>query len=154
MFDTDDYEELDSVAWVNYLFVGGKQYTPDASCKYKEYAVQRIRKQDVKMYVDASSSDDVDCVQDDFIDKDFKFFGEKSGLKWHSKRQMFENILGGGNSVTNSYFETITNCMIPDNGRPATEQDFDKAIRLVHKYGVIRNALAAAGCQSSSMGAF
>ena len=154
MFDTDDYEELDSVAWVNYLFVGGKQYTPDASCKYKEYTVQRIRKQDVKMYVDVSSSDDVDCVQDDFIDKDFKFFGEKPGLKWHSKRQMFENILGDGNSVTNSYFETITNCMIPDNGRPATEQDFDKAIRLVHKYGVIRNALAAAGCQSSSMGAF
>lgn len=36
VFETDEFEEVDSIAWVNHLFFG-LPYNPDRNCKYKEY---------------------------------------------------------------------------------------------------------------------
>lgn len=125
IFETDDYEELDSIAWVNELFLNIKT---NKTSKYKEYTVGSIKQSQIIKTIDISDSDNPDEVQDKFMDKHFKEFEKLSGHKWYRVCDR-EDIIGTDDAKI--FFEYIQLCMMPY--REVTEEDYDKWLDIIRK---------------------
>ena len=135
VFETDDYKDLDSVSWVNYLYSGEDYF--DNGSKYREYTVEEIRKDSVVYTEELSTVTDPDVLQDLFINNSFEKLCKLSRKEWvDMKGKGFMDIIPGGYEEAFMFVTTITNCMIPNQGRLLCERDFDNAIELVNKYFV------------------
>lgn len=125
IFETDDYEELDSVAWVNEISLGLKI---DSTSKYKEYTVNKISKDEVLEYITISKSEDPDEVQDDFMDTHFKELEKLSGHKWYRLCEREDLV---GSAEADELMFHIHLCMMPF--MPVTEKDYDKWAELIRR---------------------
>lgn len=130
--DVDDskIEEIDSVSWVNKIFLGAK-YNKDES-KYKEYRISEIRKEEVYKTKIISNSYNEDKVQDDYMNKHFYDIERLSGSKWY--RGSDDKILEfWGSHQAMNFVKKVARCIMPLE-REVTEAEFDEAIKLINKY--------------------
>lgn len=125
IFETDKFEEIDTISWLNKLFLNIE--TPSSS-KYKEYTVDEIDASSVISMRILSTSDNVDKVQKEFLDVDLYELDELSGYEW------FRSVDKGqwwGTSDAVEFVSVITSCMIPF--MPLKEDVYDSAINLVRR---------------------
>ena len=125
IFETDKFEEVDAISWVNKLFLNIE--TPSSS-KYKEYTVDKIDASSVISMRIISTSDNVDKVQKEFLDADLYELDELSGYEWFravDKGQWWNT------SDAVEFVRVISSCMIPF--MPLKEDMYDSAINLVRR---------------------
>lgn len=133
VFETDEFEEVDSISWVNHLFFG-LPYNPDKNCKYKEYTFDKIEKKNVvKMFV-ISDSPDVNEVQDSFFDTDFQFLCKLSGKKWKKLKGLFGGNIFKSQFEAEMFVKVVTNCIIPRFDVPLVQANYDSAINMINEY--------------------
>lgn len=126
IFETDKFEEIDSIAWVNRLFLGKETLS---TSKYKEYTVDSIKNTDVIKTRIISDSKDPDEVQDKFVNTHYGSIAKLSGKKWYRLGDI-PNFWNKPHAFM--VVEKITSCMIPH--KEITEENYDEAIELVRKY--------------------
>lgn len=125
VFETEDYEELDYIKWVNKIFLNK---STRGSSKYKEYMVNEIKESCVIRYEIISTSTDVQEVQNNFMDHHFMELEMLSGNSWYrfKDKDWWETV------EAQEYVNKICSCMIPQT--VLTENYFDEAMRLIRKY--------------------
>lgn len=128
ILDIDDkrVEEIDYIQWVNKL---NGFYTEENS-EYKEYKIKEIRPEDVIFVEIISESDDVNKVQDDFMDKHLFKLEKMSGKQWYrANDEDFVKFWSTPQAI--KYVNTLGHCMMPQ--KILTEKDLKKAHRLVRE---------------------
>lgn len=133
IFETEDYEVIDAISWVNHLSFGD-EYVCDQDCKYKEYTVPHINKSNVKQFVEISSSSDADAIQDDFLECNIELLSKRSGKRWKSFDCLFKQGSPISVEAADSFLLTLMNCVMPQYGRRVTNSDYDHAIELINRY--------------------
>ena len=123
LFETDKFEEIDSIEWVNKIFLG---IDKKINSKYKEYTVDKIEKKDVISIDTISFSDNPDVVQDDFMNEHFKELEKLSEHKWYRLADR-DDFWKSPKAI--EFVEQMSLCMMPY--RELTEKDYDKAVNLV-----------------------
>lgn len=130
IFDTDEYETVDTVSWVNYLSLD-IPYEFSADSKYHEYTVESVLLLSVVDSFIVSDATNIDDTQDALmglhfpdLEKDCKYTWNRCGdacmLDFWGTRDAYD------------FVSKVTNCMICSE--PLTTDDFDEVIRLVIKY--------------------
>lgn len=127
IFESDEFEEIDSIARVNKLFLGVD--TPSTS-KYKEYTVGKIEACSVKSIKVISSSSNADIVQDAFIDSHFEELENVSGYKWKRGKDMKDSWWNSSDGVGVVF--AMTNCMIPEF--ELDERFYDNTVNLIKEH--------------------
>lgn len=126
VFNSEDFEEIDSVAWVNELNLG---ITESLNTKYKEYIFDKIELSSVESTINISDSEDPDEVQDDFMDYHFKSIQKLSGYSWYRLCDVVDSLTEEESSELMYYVEL---CMMPF--MPVTEADYDIWLDLIRKH--------------------
>lgn len=132
VFETEDYEEVDSIFRANSLAHEG--YVGESNTKYKEYIVNEVKLSQVIEFIDVSESDDVDTVLDDFYSIDYPILDKLSGKRWRDLSEVFGG-LGIFETTEESieFADILMHCIAPLD-YPTSEEEYDKAIELIYRY--------------------
>lgn len=125
IFETDKFEEIDTVSWVNKLFLN---IETSSLSKYKEYTVDKIDASSVISMKIISTSYNINTIQNEFLDADLHELNELSGYDWfraEDKGQWWST------EDAVEYVRVISSCMIPQ--MPLKEDTYDSAINLIRK---------------------
>lgn len=131
--DVDDsrVETLDYLEWVNYLN-GHKKYTGKYvdRVKYKEYAIGSIKSEDIVRVITISESDNLDKIQDEFMDTHFDYIEKLSGHQWRRNNDdSMKRFWTSPEAYT--FVSKITHCMMPLT--PLTDEELEEAHKLIRE---------------------
>lgn len=127
IFESDEFEEIDTISWVNKLFL---DLDVPSTSKYKEYMVDRIDLSSVVSMKVISTSSNADEVQDAFIDAHFEELEDISGKKWFRGMGKGESWWGSKESV--EFVHAVSLCMMPYVR--LDEYDYNMALSLIRKH--------------------
>lgn len=126
--DNKYIEEIDYIQWVNKI---NNLEVPKETSKYKEYCINCIKDTDVLNTQIICKSNDMDLVQDAFLNTHFKEIESLSGYKWKKPEVEIPETFwksSSGIELTNK----MIHCMRPIF-KPLTEEFMDETLQLIRE---------------------